>query len=167
MKEETCEHYIRRMTGTINTKGKVFTPTGWISVQRHTYRNKKMLCLQCYTDCFFKAGQPIATFWMDPTNCVHLAWQLLELTETKVMPSSVSSYVYSLKRLREFLIRRGKRPQRGLLGPAKSGGNALNQGESGGAKAPGKTLGVENIASSSPKKAVAPPTRAGLGLLKG
>ena len=57
--------------------------------------------------------------------------------------SSVSSYVYGLKRLRAYLQSRGLRPQRGLLGPAKSGGNALNQGESGVAKAAGKTLGVE------------------------
>lgn len=75
MSEETSEHYIHRMT---ETEGKIFTPTGWISIQRHTYRNKKMLFISCYTDCIYKADQPIAKFWMSPTNSVHLAWLLLE-----------------------------------------------------------------------------------------
>ena len=78
MKEETCEQYIHRMTG---TKGKLFTPTGWISLQRHKYRNEKMVFLQCYTGCIYKTGQPIAQFWMSPTDCVHLAWQLLNQSQ--------------------------------------------------------------------------------------
>lgn len=74
-KEETNEQYIHRMTG---TSGKIFTPTGWISVQPFTYRNKKMLFIQCYTDCIYKKGQPVAQFWMNPTESIHLAWLLLE-----------------------------------------------------------------------------------------
>ena len=58
------------------------------------------------------------------------------------MPSSVSSNVYRLKRLREDLRRRGVIVQRWLLVSAKSGGNALNQVESGGAKALGNDLSV-------------------------
>jgi len=75
MSEETHEQYIHRMTG---TKDKIFTPTGWISVQRYKYRNKKMLFIQCYTDCIYKAGQPVAKFWMKPDEAVRLAWLLLE-----------------------------------------------------------------------------------------
>lgn len=78
MKEETHKQYIQRMTG---TKGKIFTPTGWISISRHTYRKKKMLFIQCYTDCIYKSGQPVATFWMSPIGCVHLAWELLERSQ--------------------------------------------------------------------------------------
>ena len=63
--------------------------------------------------------------------------------------SSVCSYAQSRQELIRFLQRRGLRPQRGLLGLAESSGNALNQGESGVAKAAGKTLGVENITTSS------------------
>ena len=66
------------------------------------------------------------------------------------MPSSVSSYVYGLKKLREYLQSRGLKPQRWLLGPAKFGGNALNQVESGGAKASGNDLSVGTKISSSP-----------------
>lgn len=76
--KETYEQYIQRMTG---TKGKLFIPTGWISVQKHKYRNKTMLFLQCYTDCIYKAGQPIAQFWMNPADCVHLAWLLLNQSQ--------------------------------------------------------------------------------------
>ena len=72
--KETCEQYIRRMTG---TKGKMFAPTGWISVHNYKYRNKRMIIAECYTDCIYKAGQPIAKFWMTPTECVRLACQLL------------------------------------------------------------------------------------------
>lgn len=73
--KETCEQYIHRMT---RTDGKLFTPTGWISVQKYKYRNKKMLFIECYTGCIYGAGQPIAKFWMPPTDAVHLAHQLLE-----------------------------------------------------------------------------------------
>lgn len=74
-KEETCEQYIHRMTG---TSGKLFTPTGWISVRLYTYRNKKMLFIQCFTDCIYKKGQPIVSFWISPSDSVHLAWLLLD-----------------------------------------------------------------------------------------
>lgn len=74
-KKETHEQYIHRMTG---TKGKLFTPTGWISVQSYKYRNKKMLFIECYTDCIYRAGQPIAKFWMNPTEAIHLASILLK-----------------------------------------------------------------------------------------
>jgi len=77
-KQETYEQYIHRMTG---TKGKIFTPTGWISVQTYKYRGKRMVFLQCYTDCIYKAGQPVAKFWMTPINCVHLAWLLLKQSQ--------------------------------------------------------------------------------------
>lgn len=76
--KETLEQYIHRMTG---TKGKLFTPTGWISVHSHEYRNKKMLFLEVYTKCIYKAGQPIAKFWMSPMDAIHLAWQLLEYSK--------------------------------------------------------------------------------------
>jgi len=85
--KETCEQYIKRMTG---TEGKLFTPTGWISVQRHTYRRKTMLFVQCYTDCIYKAGQPVAKFWMKPIECVHLASQLLSISQ-----------IWNIKRLGE------------------------------------------------------------------
>ena len=77
-KEETYEQYIHRMTG---TSGKMFTPTGWLSVQKFRYRNKKMLLIQCYTDCIYKKGQPIAKFWISPTDSVWLAWQLLNQSQ--------------------------------------------------------------------------------------
>lgn len=76
--KETLEQYIHRMTG---TTGELFKPTGWISVCPHTYRNKTMLFIEVYTDCIYKAGQPIAKFWMDPITGVHLAWQLLEASK--------------------------------------------------------------------------------------
>lgn len=84
--EETHEQYIHRMTG---TEGKMFTPTGWISVERYEYRNKKMLFLTCYTGCIYKAGQPIAKFWISPTESVWLAQQLLnqsQIWNTKQRP---------------------------------------------------------------------------------
>lgn len=78
MEDETVEQYIHRMTG---TKGKIFTPTGWISVQKYTYRNQKMLFIECYTDCIYKAKQSIARFWMKPMTAVHLAWKLLDISQ--------------------------------------------------------------------------------------
>ena len=75
MREETHKQYIQRMTG---TKGKIFTPDGWISVHNYKYRNKRMLFIECYTGCIYKAGQPIAKFWMNPTDSIHLAHRLLE-----------------------------------------------------------------------------------------
>ena len=73
--KETHEQYIHRMTG---TEGKLFTPTGWISIQNFKYRNKRMLFIQVYTGCIYKEGQPIAQFWMNPTDAVHTACQLLK-----------------------------------------------------------------------------------------
>ena len=75
---ENLKQYIQRMTG---TTGELFKPTGWISVRTHTYRNKTMLFVEVYTDCIYKAGQPIAKFWMNPMESVHLAWQLLEASK--------------------------------------------------------------------------------------
>lgn len=72
--QETTEQYIKRMTGS----KEIFTPTGWISVHAYRYRNKKMLFLECYTDCIHKKGQPIAKFWMSQTDAVHLSWLLLD-----------------------------------------------------------------------------------------
>ena len=74
--KENCEQYIKRMTGT--TDGELFKPTGWISVQDYIYRNKRMLFVQCYTDCIYKPGQPIAQFWIRPEESIHLAWQFVE-----------------------------------------------------------------------------------------
>jgi len=78
MNEETQKRYIHRMT---DTNGKLFTPTGWISIERYKYRNKKMLFVQCYTDCIYKAGQPVASFWMKPADSVWLAWRLLDQSQ--------------------------------------------------------------------------------------
>jgi len=72
--KETYEQWIKRMTLT----AELFEPTGFISVQDYKHRNKKMLFIECYTDCIYKAGQPSAKFWISPTSAVHLAWQLLE-----------------------------------------------------------------------------------------
>jgi hypothetical protein len=36
-----------------------------------------MLFIECYTDCIYKAGQPVAKFWINPTEATWLAWQLL------------------------------------------------------------------------------------------
>lgn len=77
-KQENLKQYIQRMTG---TTGELFKPIGWISVRPHTYRNKTMLFVECYTDCIYKAGQPVAKFWMRPMTAVHLAWELLEASK--------------------------------------------------------------------------------------
>jgi len=76
--EETQEQYIHRMT---LTEGELFTPTGWISVNRYKYRNKTMLFVTCYTDCIYKIGQPVASFWMDQAESVRLACQLLDQSQ--------------------------------------------------------------------------------------
>jgi len=86
-KKETIKQYIKRMT---QTEGEIFKPTGFISASSYKYKGKTMLFLECYTDCIYKANQPVAKFWIRPIYAVWLAWHLLE-----------ESKIWNLKKIRK------------------------------------------------------------------